>query len=111
MSRPARRPGLFARSALPAAFVRALVPALVLLAMGAPARPAYAAPPPNDNFAAAEVITQASLPTNRVVDTTEATAEPNEPFRHGNPLSCATTSSVFGHSIWYRFTPTSRMQL
>jgi hypothetical protein len=58
--------------------------------------PALAAPPANDNFATAEVIT--SLPYSSTVNNIDATVEP------GEPLSCGSIGS-----FWYSFTPTQNM--
>src|SRR3954469_312907 len=58
---------------------------------GAPAL--AAAPPPNDDFDAATVIS--SLPFSDGIDTSPATTAADAPY-------CAGT----GASVWYRFTPT-----
>jgi hypothetical protein len=57
--------------------------------------PASAAPPANDNFAAATVV---SVPFSDALNDSEATTEPLEP----DP-SCA----VFDKTVWYSFTPSS----
>jgi PKD domain len=71
--------------------------ALAVLALGMLVVPATAsaAPPANDDFANATVIT--SLPFSNVVDISEATTESGEPL------------SWWGQSrtVWYSFTPTS----
>jgi hypothetical protein len=57
---------------------------------------AYAAPPANDNFSAAQAFTgTASVPGTNV----EATKETGEPNHAGNPG---------GHSVWYRWTAPSQ---
>jgi hypothetical protein len=56
-------------------------------------QPALAAPPTNDNFADAQVIT--ALPFSATVDTTEATIEVSE------PESCW----FLTNTVWYSFTP------
>jgi len=61
--------------------------------------PALAAPPVNDNFADAEIIT--SLPFTATVDLTEVTIEPNE------PQPCYSMD----RSIWYSFTPAVNMMI
>jgi hypothetical protein len=58
--------------------------------------PAYAAPPDNDTFANATVIT--SLPFNDSQNIAEATIEPSEPI--DSPY-------YQGRSVWYSFTPTA----
>ena len=57
---------------------------------------ARAAPPSNDNFANATVIT--SVPFADTVDITEATTEPGEPI--ANP-------GEVGRTVWYSFTPSA----
>lgn len=57
---------------------------------------AFAAPPPNDHFANATVIT--ALPFSEVVGITEATIEPGEPID---------APYYQGRSVWYSFTPTA----
>ncbi len=61
--------------------------------------PALAAPPANDNFANAEVIT--ALPFTATVDITDTTIEP------GEPQSCRSMQ----RTVWYSFTPTETMAL
>jgi hypothetical protein len=69
--------------------------ALAGIAIASPST-ALAAPPSNDNFAAATVI--GSLPFTDTVDNTLATTEPGEPFAFcGIP-----------QTVWYSFTPTVR---
>ena len=68
-----------------------IVTVLILALSGV--KPAYAAPPTNDNFADALVVS--SLPFSDVVDITEATTEPNEP-QPGN---------YSPQTVWYSFTP------
>jgi hypothetical protein len=60
-------------------------------------QPVLAAPPSNDNFANAEVIT--ALPFSSTVDMTDATMEPNE------PIACGTID----RTAWYAFTPSQNM--
>lgn len=55
-----------------------------------------AAPPSNDDFANATVIT--SLPFGGTVGITEATIEPGEPIDNSN---------YQGRTVWYSFTPTA----
>jgi PKD repeat protein len=62
-------------------------------------QPALAAPT-NDLFANATIIT--SLPFDDTVDTTGAVNEFSEP-------SPDCTNTFFHHTIWYRFTPTTRV--
>lgn len=70
---------------------------LVVLGMALCLTPAsVAAPPSNDDFANATVIT--SLPFGGSVDITEATIEPGEPIDDRN---------YQGRSVWYSFTPTA----
>lgn len=60
------------------------------------AGPAFAdAPPPNDAFSNATVIT--STPFNSTEDTTGATAAPDDPTTCGTPAN----------TVWYAFTPTA----
>lgn len=68
-----------------------LVAACLALLLGAPAI-ASAAPPANDDFAAAEVLTGSSASTTGTTD--EATKEAGEPNHRG---------SEGGHSVWYRW--------
>ncbi|MFN8469802.1 MAG: PKD domain-containing protein [Caldilineaceae bacterium] len=71
-----------------------------LTASAAPARQT-AAPPPNDNFADAEVI--ASLPFDTYqLDISGATVEAGEPTSH-----CAVNGSF--QTVWYKFTPQADM--
>jgi hypothetical protein len=69
--------------------------ALAAIAIASPST-ALAAPPANDNFASATVIS--SLPFSDSVDITEATAEPGETQFCDLPF----------HTAWYSFTPTVR---
>lgn len=61
------------------------------LVVAGPASVAFAAPPSNDNFANAEVVT--SLPFSQSINTSEATTEPGDPDCAGN-----------GPTVWYSFT-------
>jgi len=76
----------------PANGLVALLAVVGLVLWVAPA--GFAAPPPNDNFANAAVVT--SLPFSNVVSIGEATTETNESL----PVSASRT-------IWYSITPTS----
>src|SRR3954452_12572824 len=69
----------------------ALLAGIAMAAQGAPAL--AAAPPPNDDFDAATVIS--SLPFSDGIDTSQATTAADDPYCAGN-----------GASVWYRFTPT-----
>lgn len=69
----------------------------VIASIVAPAAPAAAAPPSNDNFAGAREIT-GDLPIVVTGRTTEATEEPGEPDHAGN---------IGGSSIWWSWTPTT----
>jgi hypothetical protein len=60
--------------------------------------PALAAPPANDNFADAEVIS--SIPFTTTVDMTDTGSEPGEPFSCFSP-----------QTVWYSFTPTQTMTI
>jgi PKD domain len=71
------------------------VAALVLGILVVPAT-ANAAPPPNDDFANATVITNGDLPFHDALDTTEATIESGEPIDN---------SYYQGRTVWYAFTP------
>jgi len=62
-------------------------------------QPAYAAPPPNDNFADATIIN--ALPYSSIVDNSEATVEPDEP-QYGN---------YSPWTVWYSFTPSANAVL
>jgi hypothetical protein len=68
------------------------------LALLLPGR-AAAAPPPNDDFANAAVIS--SLPLSDTVDVTDATNELGEPAAFG----------VATKTVWYAFTPTSNVEV
>jgi hypothetical protein len=74
------------------------VAALVLGILVVPAT-ANAAPPPNDDFANATIIS--SLPFSATVDNTEATSEV------GEPQICAFATQT----VWYSFTPSSDIVL
>jgi hypothetical protein len=71
------------------------VPAALALAalIGWPASPAQAAPPPNDYFANATVVSV--FPFSATVTITEATTEGGEPFY----------CNYSYQTVWYRFTP------
>jgi PKD domain-containing protein len=70
--------------------------ALTLVALiGWTMSPAQAAPPPNDNFSGATVVSV--FPFSATVTITEATQEGGEPFYCGYSYQ----------TIWYRFTPAS----
>jgi len=56
-----------------------------------------AAPPPNDNFANAIILTSGGCCSSNAGTTIEATKEPSEPNHAGNPG---------GHSVWYKWTYT-----
>jgi Ca2+-binding RTX toxin-like protein len=71
--------------------------ALVALSLLAVASPVFAAPPPNDAFAAAQVVP--SLPFEHALSTTEATTEPSEP-----EPPC---TGFIERTVWYSFTPAS----
>jgi hypothetical protein len=75
---------------------RLTIPFIAALALAAAVLPgaAQAAPPTNDDFANAAVVS--SLPFNDTADGTEATTEPGEPL--GNCILGAQT-------VWYSFTP------
>ncbi len=70
--------------------------AVFILALSS-VQPAYAAPPPNDNFASATVIS--ALPFSDSVDSTGATLEP------GEMSFCGSTPQT--QSVWYSFTPSA----
>jgi hypothetical protein len=76
------------------AIVAAMAIALLLVA------PAAAAPPANDTFAGAVVIS--ALPFSATVDTTQATTDANDANANANCGAPATEASV-----WYAFTPAS----
>lgn len=63
--------------------------------------PSSAAPPSNDNFADATPVT--SLPFIDAINTTEATIEPGE----RSPSSACTGTAYVGHSVWYKYTPST----
>ena len=62
------------------------------------APPAFAAPPDNDDFENATVIS--ALPFTDTEDTTDATTAADDPDCFGN-----------GHSVWYEFTPSEDVTL
>lgn len=70
---------------------RYLVVVLAALVLGLQASTAVAAPPANDDFDSATVIT--ALPFMDSTDTSEATTAPDDPECAGN-----------GHTVWYAFT-------
>jgi hypothetical protein len=71
--------------------------AAAAVALTLPAPPAYAAPPPNDELGSARLISQ--IPAKVAVDTTQATTNPaTDTFDY---------PCMGGHSVWYRFTPTT----
>jgi PKD repeat protein len=72
----------------------ASIVALGFIALGIPSA-ALAAPPTNDNFTNATVIS--SLPFSDLVNNSEATTEPGEPF------VCAGVQQT----VWYAFTPST----
>jgi PKD domain-containing protein len=75
-------------------FFQGIASVLLALALAtATFNPALAAPPGNDNFANAQVIT--ALPFSSTVDMAEASVEPNE------PASCTPAD----RTVWYAFTP------
>ena len=65
------------------------------------AAPAQAAPPPNDTFAGAKVIT--SLPFSDTLDTTQATADQTD----SQVASGCGVGGVLSTSVWYAFTPST----
>jgi hypothetical protein len=80
-----------------------VVALLMGAAMALPLAPAWAAPPSNDTFAGATVIS--SLPYSDIQDTTEATVDADD-------ASLATVCSVdptltFSNSVWYAYTPSA----
>ena len=72
-----------------------------LLALALFPAAARAAAPTNDNFADARVIDPAALPFSDPADPSSATLEPGEPGQCG----------LYGGSVWYAITPTSKMVL
>ena len=69
-------------------------------ALGSSGETAAAAAPPNDLFADAAVLTDASLPYGPVtLDTTYATSEPAS-----NPYHYCDGDSYTAHDVWYRYT-------
>src|SRR5215216_1849447 len=61
--------------------------------------PVSAAPPSNDDFASATVVTE-PLPFTDTVNTSEATTSSDDPECFGN-----------GPTVWYTFTPTQNMYI
>ena len=92
---------LFSRTAIKGIQVTILL-ATVFLNLGyGPISTVYAAPPSNDNFAAATVI--GSIPFTDTVSTIEATQENNEPTV---PVACDGRNLDNGvKTVWYRYTP------
>jgi len=78
----------------------AFVLSVVILGSVALPGPASAAPPGNDDFAAAVVIPD-PLPFSGSVSTEEATLEPDEPALGD------TCGFRVGRTVWYRYTPTT----
>jgi hypothetical protein len=70
---------------------------MVMLLIGLEILPALAAPPVNDDFDSATVVTE-PLPFTDAIDTTEATTAPNDPDCAGN-----------SPTVWYVFTTTQDM--
>ena len=66
------------------------------------AAPAQAAPPPNDTFAGAKVIS--SLPFSDTLDTTQATADQTDAQVASG---CQLGGVVLSTSVWYAFTPST----
>jgi hypothetical protein len=75
-----------------------LAAVLSLATIGLPAAAHAATAPPNDGFAHATAIT--SLPYSTIEDTSEAT------WASSDPTGCTNSGSV-----WFRFTPSSDMQI
>ena len=75
--------------------------AILFLSLGPSAGTAYAAPPSNDNFANAKVVTGLSY-TDANVNTTEATVQTGEP----NPtfLPCERPIEPGTKTVWYKYT-------
>ena len=73
----------------------------ILLLTLSSVQPALAAAPNND-FANATIVT--SLPFDDTVDTTVGTSE-----LEAGEQTPACTNGAFGRSVWYRFTPTTRI--
>ena len=74
----------------------------VLLWMVFAAVPAFADPPANDDFEAAEVI--ATIPHTETIKTLEATSAESDPFP-----SCGNSSRE--RSVWYSYTPVQSEQI
>jgi hypothetical protein len=79
---------------------RWILAGLVVIAAGAGAGPATAAPPANDTRATATVIDE--LPYTAEVDTTEATIGEDD-AAIGCPVDPGT--ETFSHSVWFAYTP------
>ncbi len=75
---------------------------LPLLSILAGVAPALAAPPSNDDFDSATIITV--LPFSDIVDTSEATVAPDDPG-----VSCA--FGTLSSTVWYSFTPAADMRI
>src|SRR5215216_92880 len=76
--------------------VTAIITVLIIVLSSAQTAFANGAPPPNDNFANATVIS--SLPFDDTVDNTSATTETGEPG--------ANIQFLLFKTVWYSFTPT-----
>ena len=74
-----------------------LVALVALVAVMLPVAQAMAAPPANDDFAAARTVT--GVPYTDIADVTGATLETGEPVP-----SCRETAAPSG-TVWYAFTP------
>src|SRR3990172_2165935 len=78
-------------------YAPALVAAALLTILIAGVLPALAAPPDNDDFSTATIIT--SLPFSEEINTEEATAAPDDPFPSCN------TYGVREATVWYQYNP------
>jgi hypothetical protein len=67
---------------------------------------AWAAPPSNDTFSGAKVIS--SVPFSDTLDTTEATLDAADTSAF---IACNAQQFTFGHSVWYAYTPSSDQSL
>ena len=80
---------------------------LVVIVLGAvmavPLAPAWAAPPSNDTFANATVIS--SLPYSDIQDTTEATLDADDTSL--GAVCGVDPTSIFSNSVWYAYTPST----
>jgi hypothetical protein len=63
------------------------------------------APPPNDDFDDAIIIT--ALPFRHTVNTADATTDRDDPL---NDETCG-FGSIGGHTVWYQFTPTESVRI